>query len=227
MDWARRRFIQGLAPASVAAVLPGRLRASVFTEEEQKGQEPLSRGQEPVSRGPEREPLPEKGFAMTRQELERKALRIQALLEEKTLQVHGLVPMFVRASDYRLPTAEDYAGAYRHRHLRGKTEAELGLPPMHVWRAWEDTAADTGFYLAALSWQYRCTGDPLALSRCRRTLRALKTIYDLGAQSREPGFLCKPYGGKASNQSSPRPAPVRVLGSGRLPEGSPAPTTRR
>ena len=147
--------------------------------------------------------MPEKGFTMTRQELERKALRIQALLEEKTLQVHGLVPMFVRASDYRLPTADDYAGAYRHRHLRGKTEAELGLPPMHVWRAWEDTAADTGFYLAALSWQYRCTGDPLALSRCRRTLRALKTIYDLGAQAREPGFLCKPYGGKASNQTSP------------------------
>ena len=74
---------------------------------------------------------------------------------------------------------------------------------MHVWRAWEDTAADTGFYLAALSWQYRCTADPLALRRCRRTLRALKTVYDLGAQAMEPGFLCKPYGGKASNQTSP------------------------
>ena len=196
MDRARRRFIQGLAPAAVAAALPGGIGASDCSEEEQKGQEPSPRGQE-------RERLPETGFTMTRRELERKALRIQALLEEETLQIHGLVPMFVRASDYRLPTAEDYAGAYRHRHLRGKTEAELGLPPMHVWRAWEDTAADTAFYLAALSWQYRCTADRLALRRCRRTLGALKTIYDLGAQAMEPGFLCKPYGGKASNQTSP------------------------
>ena len=138
MDRARRRFIQGLAPAALAAALPGRLRASAFAVEEKKGRVPSPRG-------PEREPLAEKGFTMTRQELERKALRIQALLEEKTLQVHGLVPMFVRASDYRLPTAEDYAGAYRHRHLRGKTEAELGLPPMHVWRAWKTRQPTPGF----------------------------------------------------------------------------------
>jgi len=63
------------------------------------------------------------GFAeMTDQELERKALRIQTILEEHTLQEHGMLPMFVRASDYQLPTAKDYAGAYRHRHLHGKTE---------------------------------------------------------------------------------------------------------
>ena len=196
MDRARRRFIQSLAPAAVAASLPGALRASALAAASREGQDPSSGGGA-------LERSPGKGFAMTPQQLEWKALRIQALLEEETLQVHGLVPMFVRASDYQLPTAEDYAGAYRHRHLHGKTEAELGLPPMHVWRAWEDTAADTGFYLAALSWQYRCTGDPLALRRCRLTLRALKTIYDLGAQAVEPGFLCKPYGAKASNQTSP------------------------
>ena len=75
MDRARRRFIQGLAPATLAAALPEKYRASAFVVEEQKGQEPSSRP-------PEKEPLPEKGFTMTRQELERKALRIQALLEE-------------------------------------------------------------------------------------------------------------------------------------------------
>ena len=147
--------------------------------------------------------LANQGLAdMTDQELERKALRIGAIVEEHTLQKHGMVPMFVRASDYQLPTAEDYAGAYRHRHLHGKTEADLGLPPMHVWRAWENTSAETGFYLGALSYQYRCTGDPEVLQRCRRTLGALKYIYDLGAKAMEPGFLCKPYGGKATNQTS-------------------------
>ena len=139
---------------------------------------------------------------MTSLELEQKALRIQAVVEEHTLQEHGMLPMFVRSTDYQLPTAEDYAGMAPHRHLKGKTEAELGLAPMHVWRAWENTSADTGFYLGAMSYRYRCTADPEVLAICRRTLAALKHIYDMGAEFDEPGFLTKPYGGVATNQTS-------------------------
>src|SRR2546425_10323993 len=40
---------------------------------------------------------------MTSEQLEGKAQRIQAVVEEKTLQTHGLIPMFVRKSDYQLP----------------------------------------------------------------------------------------------------------------------------
>ena len=36
---------------------------------------------------------------MTADELERKALRIQTVVEEHTLQEHGMVPMFVRDRD--------------------------------------------------------------------------------------------------------------------------------
>ena len=86
--------------------------------------------------------------------------------------------------------------------LRGKTESELGLPPRHVWRAWENTTADTAYYLGAMSYQYRCTRDPKVLGICRRTLGALKYIYDLAAEKGEPGFVCKPYGAKYSNQTS-------------------------
>ena len=139
---------------------------------------------------------------MTPSELERKALRIQAVVEEHTLQDHGMVPMFVRPTDYQLPTAEDYRGMAPHRHLKGKTEAELGLPPMHVWRAWENTSANTGLYLGAVTYRYRCTGDPDVLAICRRTLAALKHIYDMGAEFDEPGFLTKPYGGVATTQTS-------------------------
>jgi len=136
-------------------------------------------------------------------ELATKAQRLEALVEEKMLQQHGMIPMFVRASDFQLPTAEDYQGAYRHRHLHGKTEEELGLPPMHVWRAWENTASDTAYYLAAMSFKYRVTHDPDTLAVCRRTLAALKYIYMLPIENGgEAGFLCKPYGGKYSNQSS-------------------------
>jgi len=139
---------------------------------------------------------------MTRSDLERKALRLETLVETKIVREHGLIPMFVRAGDYELPTAEDYRGAYRHRHLKGKTEEELGMPPMHVWRAWENTATDTAYYLAAMAHKYRCTGEAKDLAICRRTFGALKYIYGLTAEKGERGRLCKPYGGAWSNQSS-------------------------
>jgi hypothetical protein len=134
--------------------------------------------------------------------LMRTAAHLQSIVETKLLQPHGMIPMLVRASDYQLPTAEDYQGAYRHRHLRGKSEAELGIPPMHVWRAWENTAANTAYYLYAMSFQYRVTRDPATLAICRRTVGALKHIYTLPIKRGQKGFLCKPYGGVYSNQSS-------------------------
>ena len=76
------------------------------------------------------------------------------------------------------------------------------MPPMHVWRAWENTAANTAYYLHAMAYQYRVTGDPKTLAICRRTLAALKYIYTLPIEKGEKGFLCKPYGGVYSNQSS-------------------------
>jgi hypothetical protein len=137
---------------------------------------------------------------LTNEQLAEKARRLQGLVEDKLLQHHGMVPMLVRASDYQLPTAEDYRGAYRHRHLRGKTEEEIGIPPMHVWRAWENTTANTGYYLRAMAYQYRVTRDQKVLALCRRTLAALKYIYMLAVEKGEKGFLCKPYGGVYSNQ---------------------------
>ena len=140
--------------------------------------------------------------AATNAQLAEKARRFQAIVEEQIRQEHGLIPMLVCASDYQLPTAEDYKGAYRHRHLKGKTEAELGMPPMHVWRGWENTPTDTAYYLYAMAQQYRVSGEPETLAICRRTFGALKYIYMLGVENGEPGFLSKSYGGKYSNQTS-------------------------
>ncbi|WP_442483547.1 hypothetical protein [Aeoliella sp. SH292] len=142
------------------------------------------------------------GEKLDDQQLGEKAERLQAVVEEKVLQQHGMVPMLVRASDYQLPTAKDYEGAYQHRHLQGKTEAELGLPPMHVWRAWENTPSDTAYYLYAMAHKYRVTGDPETLEVCRRTFGALKYIHQLGVEKGERGFLPKPYGGVYSNQTA-------------------------
>ena len=62
-----------------------------------------------------------------------------------------------------------------------------------------------------MSYRYRCTGAAVDLAVCRRTLGALKYIYDIGAESEEPGFLTKPYGGVASTQTS---GDQRQLGTG-------------
>jgi hypothetical protein len=159
---------------------------------------------------------------MTSRQLEEKARRLENLLETKIVRQHGLIPMFVRADDYQLPTAADYEGAYRHRHLdpasqkkaawvlrelgikdlKARTEEEISIPPMHVWRAWENTATDTAYYLAAMAYKYRCTGDARDLTICRRTFGAMKYIFNLTAEKGERGRLCKPYGGVWSNQSS-------------------------
>ena len=139
---------------------------------------------------------------MTDRELNAKAIRIQALVEDHVVQDRGMVPMLVRASDYQLPSEDDYRGAYRHRHLLGKTEAEVGIAPMHVWRAWENTPTDTAWYLGAMSYRYRCDGDANVLAICRRTFGGLKYIHGLGVEKGERGFMCKPYGGVYSNQAS-------------------------
>ncbi|MAG37420.1 MAG: hypothetical protein CL878_14390 [Dehalococcoidia bacterium] len=149
---------------------------------------------------------------MTDAALAAKANRIQAVVEEQTLQAHGMLPMFVRASDYQLPTAEDYAGAYHHRHLHGQTEADIGIAPMHVWRAWENTSTNTAFYLGAMAYQYRCTRDPHVLAICQRTLGALKYIHSLGVEQGERGYMCKPYGGVYSNQTAGDQVQCVVLG---------------
>lgn len=137
---------------------------------------------------------------MTDAQLAEKARRLQKLVEERLVHAHGMIPMLVRASDYKLPTAEDYKGAYKHRKLINTSEAEVGLPPMHVWRAWENTSVDTALYLRAMAYQYCVSRDPAVLAICRRTFGALKYIYTLPIEKGERGFLCKPYGGQYSNQ---------------------------
>lgn len=135
-------------------------------------------------------------------ELDNKAKEYQKIIEDHIVQKNGMIPMLVKPGTFELPTAEDYKGAYSHRHLKGKTEEELGLPPMYVWRAWENTSANTGFYLGALSYQYRCTRDQNVLNMCSRTLKALEYIYNLGVENGRPGFMCKPYGGVYTNQTA-------------------------
>ena len=168
---------------------------------------------------------------MTADELERKALRIQAVVEEQTLQEHGMVPMFVRPTDYQLPTAADYRGMAPHRALKGKTEAELGLPPMHVWRAWENTSANTGYYLGAMSYRYRCTSDPDVLAICRPHVGRPETHLRYGRRVRRAGVLDQAVWWCRHHAVLRRSAPVRDRGLGCLPPyrgagGTPAPLTR-
>ena len=50
---------------------------------------------------------------VTSEQLEKKAQRIQAVVEEKTIQTQGLIPMFVRKNDYQLPNGRRLCGHAR------------------------------------------------------------------------------------------------------------------
>ena len=47
---------------------------------------------------------------------------------------------------------------------------------MHVWRAWENTATDTAYYLAAMACKYRCTGAACGLKK-RPRAGAQRDLY--------------------------------------------------
>lgn len=70
------------------------------------------------------------------------------------------------------------------------------------WINFENSTSFSGEYLLASSLRYRVTKDPAALLSCRRALNAIRTISEL-APAENFGWLCKPFGGKISPESSP------------------------
>ncbi len=78
-------------------------------------------------------------------------------------------------------------------------------------RIWENTPMVMGEYLASQICKYRVTQDALALKRARRCFLGLRKVYEL-SQSVAPGFVCKPYGGVVSDETSSDQAQYMVNG---------------
>ena len=67
--------------------------------------------------------------------------------------------------------------------------------------AYENTGMVTGAYMCAQVWKYRATKDDSALDKVYRCFSGIKALFDM-SQKVEPGYYCKPYGWKVTDQLS-------------------------
>ncbi len=67
--------------------------------------------------------------------------------------------------------------------------------------AYENSGMVSGAYLCAMLGQYDATRDPRALDRAYRTFEGIRTLFNR-CQEVEPGYLCKPYGGQITRETS-------------------------
>ncbi|NCC93383.1 MAG: hypothetical protein EOM10_08900, partial [Opitutae bacterium] len=66
---------------------------------------------------------------------------------------------------------------------------------------YENAGMVSGAYLCAMLLKHRATRDTEALDRAYRTFYGLKDVFER-SQSVEPGYFCKPYGGKVTRETS-------------------------
>lgn len=80
-----------------------------------------------------------------------------------------------------------------------------GEPPRVTGADWinnENSASFSGEYLLSQVFRFEATKDPAALAECKRAVRAIQAISSLAGPERF-GWICKPWGGKLQDSSSP------------------------
>lgn len=127
------------------------------------------------------------------QDLNARALSIEAWAERHFLDDHGLVYTQIDRATGK-PLTAGFFGPDDDPHPVG------GADPVGMY-SYENCGMTTGAYTQALLERYAASGDPTALERARRGFLALRHIYDMGRQL-EAGFFPKIYGGRFSEQTS-------------------------
>ncbi|MBI4474644.1 MAG: hypothetical protein HY646_18380, partial [Acidobacteria bacterium] len=103
------------------------------------------------------------------------------------------------------PVTEQEAGAFPVKELSGGQAAV-------DWLRYEDTDMTIGSYLSALSHRAKVEPGAQVAAALERAFRCVRRIYDMSAAFKEPGWLCKPYGGRASDESTNDQYGAVVLG---------------
>lgn len=68
---------------------------------------------------------------------------------------------------------------------------------------YENTAWISGLFLRSQVLRHKATGDSEALEFARKAFGSIDTIFRMTEATGQRGFLCKPYGGRASHETSP------------------------
>jgi hypothetical protein len=81
---------------------------------------------------------------------------------------------------------------------------DASVPPIKglEWLLNENSSYLSGGYLLSQVYRYETTRDKKALAECSRALKGLQVIADLAGPDRF-GWICKPFGGRYQDHSSP------------------------
>jgi hypothetical protein len=119
------------------------------------------------------------------------------LLEEYTenflVDTYGVLYCFINDRTQKPWTTGDFKPGDDFLKVPGFDDAEVSN--------YENSGMTTGAYLAAQSFKYKSTRDPVALKIAGRTFEGICHIYALGLR-KEEGYFPKTYGGKYSEEAS-------------------------
>jgi hypothetical protein len=91
----------------------------------------------------------------------------------------------------------------------------------------ENSSWTSGLFLFSQCLRYRVTGEPQALEYAAKAFRSLDLIFQLAEAAGQPGYLCKPYDGKLSAETSFDQYTCAMLGMWAYREFAPRETRAR
>ncbi len=122
-----------------------------------------------------------------------KAELLESYAEKYLVDPHGVLYCFINDRTQKPWTRDDFTPDYDFLKVPGFDDAEVSN--------YENSGMTTGAYLAAQSFKYKSTRDPLALKLAGRTFDGIRHIYALGLQ-KEEGYFPKNYGDRYSEEAS-------------------------
>ncbi len=126
-----------------------------------------------------------------------KAARVQALYDRAAFHSSGLMYSMQRLVDGEVRPFEprDFEGAFFVKSLTidGAWEYLHG----------ENSITHAGIYLASQAYRIQVEDTPDAREQAAKAFRALEIIFEMGVHEGKPGWMCKPYGFRPSDQTSP------------------------
>ena len=134
-------------------------------------------------------------------DLGQKAALIQTLVAQTGFGACGIMYSMQRLVDgeVRPFNAADFEGAVGINPAVGKLDIEGPWEYLHN----ENSITTSGIYLASQAYRVQVEDTPAAREQAAKAFRSLELIYEMGAKAGQPGWMCKPYGFRPSNQTSP------------------------
>ncbi|MCX6621808.1 MAG: hypothetical protein NTY38_12180 [Acidobacteria bacterium] len=145
--------------------------------------------------------------------LEERIHTIESFVHNRYYDENGLLYSHIDFKEERPHREEDLAGADPN---------NLGIPKHHL-QNYENSAMNSGIFLAGQCYRYMVTGEPEALEFAAKAFRSIDINYQLSERAAggpailmqragsidpndsfaaRPGWICKPYGGMLTTQTS-------------------------